>query len=626
MNSRSRLRYRIDRALSGGLGRQLIFYIAVVLFLFLLLWGLAILIHIPIRSEKATGFGDFWTMLFFFYDGGLEGTLPDNRWFVYLVNLLGSIVMGGILIATITNFLQSHTAKAEEGLLRYRLSDHTVFIGYHESAIPILRSVVENNGDVVVLSEQPASEIRDRISTFLDKKATKNVVVYHGLRTNKDELDSLCIDKSSGVFIFPSQDYTDTDSTNLDVLDCISRICEDKGRTNLECTAIFKQEITGAGFERADVNDRIKKILRFNPVLYYDSIAKALLAGTEYGNFVLDRDPITVDSDKYVHLFIIGLGEMGQALFCQAVRQLHFPNYTKAKSVITLVGNQEEIQQVKERYREFFTVADRQEDYTCLGDILDLSVRFLQRQDLDSSMDEAIEEDDSLVTVAVCYENTADALKRALSLPRSVYEKCIPVWVYKPDSDSMVKLIGENSYYSNIVPFGSPEKLDFNYGSLLLAQRINWVYSYYSQKGTVPERLPDETEWNDKWIPAWNNLSIKNKWSNLHNAESIPVKVRSFGLNDGEFTLTEGQVDVMARVEHNRWVAETLLAGFRPPTDNERNEMIEKRELKDTYKRRLIHLDLCGFNDLLPDAKGVDVRDYDRMIVASIPLLFKDQL
>ena len=157
MKYRSRIGYKIDRTLSGGLGKQLLIYAGVVLVLFLFLWCIAVLIHIPIQSEKAEGFGDFWTMLFFFYDGGLEGTLPNNRWFVYLVNLLGSIVMGGILIAAITNFLQNHTTKAEEGLLRYRMKNHSVFIGLDDSIIPLLNSCVEQNRDAVILSEETAS-------------------------------------------------------------------------------------------------------------------------------------------------------------------------------------------------------------------------------------------------------------------------------------------------------------------------------------------------------------------------------------------------------------------------------------------------------------------------------------
>ena len=620
----SQIRYRIDRALSGSIGRQLIIYAVVVLLLFLFLWILAVLINVPIKSEKAEGFSKFWTMLFFFYDGGLEGTLPANRWFVYLANLLGSIVMGGILIATITNFLQGHTTKAEEGLLRYRLYGHSVFIGYHDSMISNIKAVLESKGTAVVFSEQPAGNVRSIIESGLDNHLVRNLIVYHGLRTSLEELKSLCLENASEVFIFPSPDYSDTDSVNLNVIDNVSHICEDNGRVGLDCTAIFSRELSGAAFERADVNERIKKTLRFKPIIYCDTIAKALLSGSEYGNRVLDRDSIAEDSGSNVSLFIVGLGEMGKALFRQAARQLHFPNSTTVKSKLTLVGSQEEIQQIKERYREFLDVADHKEEYVYLGDILDITVCFLLPQELEESLDIEIKSSHSLVTVAVCLEDSEAALKKALSLPRSIYERQVPVWLYKPDSDSIVRLVGENSFYANIFPFGNPGDLCSDSREILAAQRVNWVYSYYSQNGRVPEALPAEEEWNSKWLPAWNSLSIKNKWSNLHNAESIPVKLRSLDASvTDDLVLTNEQIESLTRVEHNRWVAETLLAGFRPPTENERNEMIANRKLKTAYKERLIHLDLCRFDDLLQDADGVDVRDYDRVIVTCTPLLIK---
>ena len=606
---RSAFGYRLDHALVGGFGRQVLIYALAVLIFFLLFWGLAALLHIPLKSGKAEGFGDFWTLLFFFYDGGLEGTYASNRAFVYLVNIFGSIMMGGILIAAITNFFQNHTARAEEGLLRYRLSGHTVCIGYHDAIIPIIRPLLEKGSKVVVLTEQPATAVRDLIASQLDGTKARNVLVYHGLRTNREELESLRIDKAASVFVFPSPDYSDTDSVNLDVIDVLSQICEKEGRADMDCTACFEREISGAAFERADVNERIRKTLNFNPVVYCDSIARALLAGTAFGNQVLDRVAITDDSARFVHLFIIGLGEMGQALFCQAARQLHFPNYKTVSSRVTLVGEPQELNDIRSRYKEFFAATD----------ILDISVRFIPTPELDTSLEAALADKDALVTMAVCLEESSSAQKIALTLPRAIYEQQIPVWLYKPDSDSIVKLIGDNSFYSNIIPFGGPGKLDMNDGALRIAQRINWVYTCYAQTGKVPECLPNQDEWNEVWIPAWNRLSVKNKWSNLHHADSIPVKARSMKID----SMTDAQLDTLTRVEHNRWIAETLLAGFRPPTEEERQMMVENQELKTAFKDKLVHLDICAFDDLLPDAGGADVRDYDRVIVQSIPLLVK---
>lgn len=624
MKYRSRIGYKIDRTLSGGIGKQLLIYAGVVLVLFLLLWCIAVLIHIPIQSEKAEGFGDFWTMLFFFYDGGLEGTLPNNRWFVYLVNLLGSIVMGGILIAAITNFLQNHTTKAEEGLLRYRMKNHSVFIGLDDSIIPLLNSCVEQNRDAVILSEEIASVVRKKLGKSLSQNRRNRIVVYHGERTDVKEITALNIAEAEEVFILPNPLSSDSDSQNLDVVKTIANICNEKERKGLKCTVVFKEDTVVTCFERSDVDESVKNNLVFNPVIYSDSIARALLSGHVYGNGFLDREPITADSSKYIDLFIFGLGEIGCGLFRQVVRQLHFPNYDKVKSRINLVGSDADFAYFRARFREFVTVAEDEIDQS----ILDIRLRSFLMADtsvIESALYNAISDPDSMVTIAVCSEDSSQALKQMISLPRTVFEQRIPVWVYKPDSHSLTDLMRKNSYYSNIVVFGDNVPLFLDEDSLLVAQRINWVYSEFSETKQIPTELPGEDEWKEKWVPTWESLSISKKWSNLHHSDSIPIKLRSLGINSStKMNLTNDLVELLAKVEHNRWVAEILLAGYRPPTDLERQEAIQDRRLKNLLKDKLVHIDLCAYDDLLEDVNGVDVKEFDKVIETSIPLLIQD--
>ena len=235
----------LDRALSGGMGRQILLYFIIVVATFLFLFGIALIIGIP-KSDTTEGFGKFWSMLFYFYDGGLEGTDTTGRWFVYLVNIIGSILMGGILIATITNYLQSNRDKAEKGLLRYRLSNHTIFIGIHESMFPLVRTVLGGNGYVVILSELPLSEAKDKIISGLKGSIdSDHLIVYHGQRTNPDELATLRLNDAKEVYIFPDATFPDTDSVNLDVVNDISNLCSAKDGKKLKCTAIFQQDYSG---------------------------------------------------------------------------------------------------------------------------------------------------------------------------------------------------------------------------------------------------------------------------------------------------------------------------------------------------------------------------------------------
>lgn len=635
---RTRRTLKLDRALSGGMWHQIFIYLLAVTVTFLLLFGIALLLRIPLSSNRLPegGLGKFWTMLFFFYNGELEWTTPGNRWFVYLVNILGSILMGGVLIATITNYLLSSRDKAEKGLLRYRLANHTVFIGFHESMIPLVQAALDNNEYAVILSELPFSDAKDRIVPYLKGGVdSKRLVVYHGQRTSLEDLNSLCLNDAREVFIFPEPSFSDTDSINLDVVDQISDLYKNKDGKRLKCTALFQEDSVVACFERSDINDEVRQKLDFTPIIYGDAITQALLSGSAYGNEFLDREALTPESTKRVHLFILGLQEIGQALFVQAVRYLHFPNYEKAKSTITLVGEQSDIDALKARYREFFAVADNSSLFSYLGDILDISVQTIPAervQDIDSAMNEAVNNPDELVTVAICMENSPKAQDRAISLPRSIYEKSVPIWLYKPDSDALVKMIGKDSFYSNIVIFGEPDKLFGNQAKqsiansdLLRAQRINWVYSVYSSTNAIPASLPSHEEWERIWVKKWDEVRIRNKWSNLNNAYSIPVKLRSLGISaEGVNPLTDQQIEILSRVEQNRWVAETLLGGYRPATEPEREKMVNDRTLKTVFKKEnLVHLDLCRFDDLLPDEHGVDVRDYSRAIIKSIPLILQ---
>ena len=45
----------------------------------------------------------------------------------------------------------------------------------------------------------------------------------------------------------------------------------------------------------------------------------------------LDREPITWESDRYVHFVIIGMSRMGVALGVEAAHLLHFPNFCRDK-------------------------------------------------------------------------------------------------------------------------------------------------------------------------------------------------------------------------------------------------------------------------------------------------------
>ena len=92
-----------------------------------------------------------------------------------------------------------------------------------------------------------------------------------------------------------------------------------------------------------------------------------------------------------------------------------------------------------------------------------------------------------------------------------------------------------------------------------------------------------------------------------------------------------GIMEMLVRVEHNRWNTEKLLTGFRPLEAPELKEfdqlLADKSDYKDIKKHKkfyqqgweLAHLDICSFSDLeVYDAPSIV---YDEILTRALPYI-----
>ena len=244
-----------------------------------------------------------------------------------------------------------------------------------------------------------------------------------------------------------------------------------------------------------------------------------------------------------------------------------------------------------------------------------------------------------------------------MNLPDEVYDNEIPVFIRQDKSDNFITNLRKmdktivndtkrNTYsfvqdgklqqkvqggrYSNIYPFGMNESaFSADNQSLKMAKLINYLYftadyAHYKFK-EIPEleALPDEQIWNEA-EGFWRELTIALKWSCIYNAYTIQTKLSSlFAMRGLDIDtnranlqpLTEEEVDVMARVEHNRWNVERLFMGFRKPhreEDKYRNENAAYVDALRKNKNRFIHHDIRPY-DNLDNIRELDA-EYSRYI------------
>jgi hypothetical protein len=227
-----------------------------------------------------------------------------------------------------------------------------------------------------------------------------------------------------------------------------------------------------------------------------------------------------------------------------------------------------------------------------------------------------------------------------MNMPDEIYSFEVPVFIWQNRSDNFVtnlrnadtknkgkkltySVVTENggvetkdcdARYAHIYPFGMNETaFSADNRSLKRAKLINYLYetanynTYKFQGLLALDAIPERKIWADA-DAMWHKLSVALKWSNLYNSYTIRTKLACLramrGLNIEDKThdydsLSEYEVDVMARVEHNRWNVEKLLMGYRKPKKNE--DKYAHPEFAGKLKKNknlYIHHDIRPYDDL----------------------------
>jgi hypothetical protein len=221
------------------------------------------------------------------------------------------------------------------------------------------------------------------------------------------------------------------------------------------------------------------------------------------------------------------------------------------------------------------------------------------------------------LTIGVCFSSPPKALATGLYLPDELYYNNIPVFVRQETPYCTLDMLAKDGKYKNVKPFGMLE----NWYDLCSADdRIPMMVNYVYNKG-IPSTFPEK-----EIVTMWRDLLTAHKWSNRYFADSIKFKIRSFGISDSVEQMKDKQIDLMARVEHNRWNMEKLLMGYRPTTPSEKVEITKDKTQKSAFKKNLYaHNDICAYNDLQMDENEICASEYDKRISASLPLIIRSE-
>ena len=381
---------------------------------------------------------------------------------------------------------------------------------------------------------------------------------------------------------------------NAEIADAIGRYRRDRGaRHPVPCHIEVKRLLDHASFRQLKALRAHAGTLSVFPYNPHATAARLALLRNP-----LDGGGIGPDGPDSAHLFIVGFGRMGEELALCAAHMGHFANQRRVKITVCDPDGGTLRHRLMLRYPSIEQVVD---------------LRFLdfagEHPEARAALSEIVLEEHVRLTVAVCLPGAEEALEQALRLPESVMDKAQSV-IVRLSRPERIRLFTDrpegNARHGNLRAFGGlRDECDLVTGNVdQLAARIHEAYRV---KARSENRLTPDID-----VP-WEMLDADLLDSNRRQADHLHVKLRAIGLSprerggDGENIevreFNPDELEVLARMEHSRWMADRWLSGWTPSPPGTTKDSVHKTT---PY--------LVPY-DSLPDP----IKEYDRDAVRGIP-------
>jgi len=178
----------------------------------------------------------------------------------------------------------------------------------------------------------------------------------------------------------------------------------------------------------------------------------------------LDREPITKQSEKTVHLVIFGMSEIAEQVAINAAHVCHYPNYLQKdhslRTRITVIDDAafEKSREWVQRYKNlfdnsYFRFVDTKKNPAVTNtyrpmfkdreDFVDVEWEFVEASPFDKLVRNKISKwstsASQLLTIVFADDNTDIGLSNALHLPEAIISAQIPVYVYMQSNKAFIK-------------------------------------------------------------------------------------------------------------------------------------------------------------------------------------------
>lgn len=485
---------------------------------------------------------------------------------------------------------------------------HVVVCGLGQKGL-VLSQSLRRQGDRVVLIEEDAE------NDFIAAARAHGVLVLVGDARDAATLRSAGVANARHLVA-----VTGDDGDNAAIAVSARSLAMNEGSRPLRCVAHLVEPRLCDLLRLHEISRPQDDTFRLDFVNVYESGARALLR-----EHPVPAAAAGAGARDGVVIVVVGLGHFGESLVLRAAWDWRMARGDQENPEPPMTGSEEERRGTADAEageaapKLHVRVVDR--DATALAESLELRYPWVRDTctlepwdlDIDSPAfargDFLSQDQDRGLTVAavyICLDDDSAGLLAGLTAQRHLKGRGVPVVVRMVHGAGLAALLGEQTSgtgFEGLHAFGLLDRL-WNPNLLFagaterLARAMHEEYVRHRRLAAERAEEPPPDPASDPAVRPWEELDEGLRESNRAQAAHVGTKLAALGcdlapLSDPDtphFRFYSGEVERLARMEHERWMAERLHEGWRPgprnPEEKTSPYLVPWEELDETAQER----------------------------------------
>lgn len=477
--------------------------------------------------------------LFSLESGAAAAPLP---WELELARFLAPLVtLGTVILAGLAVF--------RENLQSFRLGfirNHVVICGLGDKGLYMTQSFRRRGMKVVVV------ELKDD-NEFINNCRAVGAIVLVGNAEDGAILKQARVHRARYVAV-----TTEDDSANVEIASRILTSLQEHPphpRRKPTCLVHIVDLTMCRLFKQHRIFTESRERVEIKVFNHYENSARHL-----FGHHLLDYCPVEPGDPRALHVLLVGFENLGQSLLLHLARMGHFANGRRTRISVYAPQAAQIEADLAERFSGLAQVCDV--DATEGGPGCPATLTEVARRARAA---------DSCPVLVFCGNNEHENFAGALELVHLMEDPSVPVFIRIPHAEGLAHLLHEHRSESDLAAqvegFGLMGETCNR--EIVLQERLDRLAQAIHEEYRAERFNQGAKEGAEGSLEPWERLDEAYRESNRQAADHIPVKLRTFGYTrcrkekaEAPVELTDEQIDTLARLEHKRWMAERLLAGW----------------------------------------------------------------